>query len=141
MEIAAPAPAVPTTAPPTARRVRFRESLRSVAARSTADDLVRWMLIPASLLVIVGLNFMIFGWIGAANTVRQIEQIPYLISGGLIGLALVFLGGLLLASTFWIMVVRKLTAESEARTQAHLAALEARLDQLSSRRPPLRARQ
>jgi hypothetical protein len=137
MEIAAPAPAVPTTA----RRVRFRESLRNVAARSTADDLVRWMLIPASLLVIVGFNFMIFGWIGAANTVRQIEQIPYLISGGLIGLALVFLGGLLLASTFWIMVVRKLTAESEARTQAQLAALESRLEELSSRRPPLRARQ
>ena len=137
MEIAAPATAAPTTA----RRVRFRESLRNVAARSTADDLVRWMLIPASILVIVGFNFMIFGWIGASKTVRQIEQIPYLISGGLVGLALVFLGGLLLASTFWIMVVRKLTAESEARTQAHLAALESRLEQLSSRRPPLRARQ
>ncbi len=137
MEIAAPAPAVSTTA----RRVRFRESLRNVAARSTADDLVRWMLIPASLLVILGFNFMIFGWIGAANTVRQIEQIPYLISGGLIGLAFVFLGGLLLASTFWIMVVRKLTAESEARMQAQIAALESRLEQLSSRRPPLRARQ
>ena len=82
MEIAAPATAAPTTA----RRVRFRESLRNVAARSTADDLVRWMLIPASILVIVGFNFMIFGWIGASKTVRQIEQIPYLISGGLVGL-------------------------------------------------------
>jgi hypothetical protein len=111
------------------RRRRFRESLRDVASRSTSDDLLRWMLVPASILVIVGFNFMLFGWIGASGTFRQIEQIPYLISGGLVGLALVFLGGLLLASTFWVMVVKKMQAESEERTQQLVAALEARLNE------------
>jgi hypothetical protein len=111
------------------RRARFRESLRGVASRSTSDDLLRWMLVPASILVILGFNFMLFGWIGASGTFRQIEQIPYLISGGLVGLALVFLGGLLLASTFWVMVVKKMQAESEERTRQLVAALEARLNE------------
>jgi hypothetical protein len=87
------------------------------------------MLVPASILVILGFNFMLFGWIGASGTFRQIEQIPYLISGGLVGLALVFLGGLLLASTFWVMVVKKMQAESEERTRQLVAALEARLNE------------
>jgi hypothetical protein len=123
---------VPVAAPDTAdrtasRRARFRESLRGVASRSTSDDLLRWMLVPASILVILGFNFMLFGWIGASGTFRQIEQIPYLISGGLVGLALVFLGGLLLASTFWVMVVKKMQAESEERTRQLVDALETRL--------------
>jgi hypothetical protein len=124
----------------TSRRVRFRESLRGVATRSTSDDLLRWMLIPASILVIVGFNFMLFGWIGASGTFRQIEQIPYLISGGLIGLALVFLGGLLLASTFWIVVVKKLQAESEERTRQLVAALESRLNESARPAQPGRIR-
>jgi hypothetical protein len=118
---------------PASRRERFRESLRDVAARSSSDDVMRWMLVPASVLVLAGFGFMLFGWIGAARTFRQIEQIPYLISGGLVGLALVFLGGLLLASTFWIAVVKKLQAESEERTRQMVAALEDRLDRRDGR--------
>lgn len=118
-----------TEARAASRRARFRDSLRDVASRSTSDDLLRWMLVPASILVIVGFNFMLFGWIGASGTFRQIEQIPYLISGGLVGLALVFLGGLLLASTFWVVVVKKMQAESEERTRQLVAALEARLNE------------
>ena len=122
-----------TAARVASRRVRFRESLRDVASRSTSDDLTRWMLVPGSLLVIIGFNFMLFGWIGASGTFRQIEQIPYLISGGLVGLALVFLGGLLLASTFWVMVMKKMQAESEERTRLLVAALEARLKEQNGR--------
>jgi type VI protein secretion system component VasK len=107
------------------RRARFREALSSIATNSTADDLIRWMLVPASILVILGFNFMLWGWIGAAHTHRQIEQIPYLISGGVIGLGLVLLGGLLLASTFWVAVMRKVQAEAEARAQARIAEVEA----------------
>jgi hypothetical protein len=121
-----------------ARRARFREALQGIASRASADDLIRWMLIPASVLIIVGFNFMIFGWIGASKTIRQIEQIPYLISGGLIGLAMVILGGLLLASTFWVMVVRKLQDETEARTRAHIELLEQRLAEAQARRPPIK---
>ncbi len=99
------------------RRVRFRQSIQAVANRSSSSDLLRWLLIPASLLLLVGFNFMIFGWVGASRTAREIEQIPYLISGGLIGLGLVIVGALLLASAFWVVLVRKLLEESEQRTR------------------------
>ena len=111
-----------------ARRARFRAALDGVTRRSTAGDLLRWILIPAALAVLVGFNLIFLGWWGASRTHRQVEQIPYLISGGLIGLALVFVGGLLLASAFWIVVIRKLADEADARTRAHLEAFEARMD-------------
>jgi hypothetical protein len=112
----------------TERRLRFRRALADISARSSSDDLVRWMLIPGSILVFLGFVVMVLGWVGAARTAREIEQIPYLISGGLVGLALVVLGGLLLVSTFWVAVLRKLQAEAtdEVQTlQARIAELEA----------------
>ncbi|MCW2600181.1 MAG: hypothetical protein JWM02_2010 [Frankiales bacterium] len=55
----------------------------------TAMGAVAAVLLPLGLLV-VGL-----GWYGAAHTPYLFEQVPYLISGGLIGLGLVLTGGLL----------------------------------------------
>jgi hypothetical protein len=122
--------AVETVVDPTAgseRRTRFRESIRAVANRSSSSDLLRWVLIPASILLLLGFNFMIFAWVGASRTARQIEQIPYLISGGLIGLGLVIVGALLLASAFWVVLVKKLLEESEERTRARAQSEEAEL--------------
>lgn len=113
-----------------ARRARFREAVTGLASRSQSADLIRWLLLPGAIGVVLGLNFMLFGWIGAARTARQIEQIPYLISGGLIGLAFVFLGGLLLASAFWMVLLKKLQDEAEERARQHSEALELRLAEL-----------
>jgi hypothetical protein len=116
--------------PGLARRLRFRQALGRLAQRSQAVDLLKVVLVPGAVLVVGGVALMIFGWNGAAHTFRQIEQIPYLISGGLIGLALVFLGGLLLASAFWMTVLRRFTEEADERSAAQLRALEVRLDEL-----------
>jgi hypothetical protein len=121
----------------TARRARFRESMRQLADRSTSDDLVRWMLVPGSIAVILGFAVMLLGWIGAARTAREIEQIPYLISGGLIGLALVLLGGLLLMSTFWVAVLRKLQGE-QGTAAGELDGLRRRIEELEAARPEAR---
>jgi hypothetical protein len=120
-----------------ARRLRFRTAVAELSARSTSDDLVRWMLIPGSILVFLGFVVMLLGWVGAARTAREIEQIPYLISGGVVGLALVLLGGLLLVSTFWVAVLRKLQTEA---TASELEELRARVAELESATPsPKRA--
>jgi hypothetical protein len=110
------------------RRARFRTAIADLSARSSSDDLVRWMLIPGSILVFLGFVVMVLGWVGAARTAREIEQVPYLISGGLIGLALVVLGGLLLVSTFWVAVVRKLQSEQSSE----LTTLRERIAELES---------
>jgi hypothetical protein len=49
----------------------------------------------AVILLIVGIVFVILGWYGAANTNILTEQIPYLISGGLLGVALIIVAGFL----------------------------------------------
>jgi hypothetical protein len=91
-----------------ARRARFREAVGGLARKARAGDLLRVLLLPAAALVTGGFALMLLGWWGAAHTHRQIEQIPYLISGGLVGLGMVVLGGLLLATAVWIASLQRM---------------------------------
>ena len=51
-------------------------------------------MIAGAALVIIGLPVIVLGWYGASRTPYVFEQLPYLISGGLLGLALAVVGGL-----------------------------------------------
>jgi hypothetical protein len=66
------------------------------------------VLLPLGLLVIL------LGWYGAAHTPYLFEQIPYMISGGLIGLALVTGAGLLY---FGAWVARSAAAQQRTAEQ------------------------
>lgn len=55
--------------------------------------------IGATALLVIGLVFVMLGWYGAASTNILTEQIPYLISGGLLGLGLIIVSGFLAASS------------------------------------------
>jgi hypothetical protein len=48
-----------------------------------------------AVLMPVGVFAIFLGWYGSAHTKYQYDQLPYVVSGGLIGLALVFIGGFL----------------------------------------------
>ena len=122
-----------------ARRARFRDAVTSLSARARSGDLLRMLLLPASTLVVVGLGLMLLGWWGAAHTHREIEQIPYLISGGLLGLSLVVLGGLLLSTAVWMASLQRMRQQSDERMQAHLAELLAAMPQPAPA-PPARPR-
>jgi len=50
-------------------------------------------LVLAALFLIAGVVLVILGWYGAANTNILTEQIPYFISGGLLGMALIIVAG------------------------------------------------
>jgi cytochrome c biogenesis protein CcdA len=106
-----------------ARRARFRDAVGGLANRARSGDLLRMLLLPAAMLVTAGFALMVLGWWGAAHTHRQIEQIPYLISGGLIGLGLVVVGGLLLATEMWMAGLQRLHQQSDERSRAQLAEL------------------
>jgi hypothetical protein len=112
------------------RRARFRDAVSGLAKRAQRADLLQWVIVPGSFAVILGFLFLLFGWFGASRTFREIEQIPYLISGGMVGLALVFLGGLMLASAFWIVLLRKSREEADARFLEHSRAFEERMAEL-----------
>lgn len=48
-----------------------------------------------AILLPLGLIVIVLGWYGAANTPYQYDQLSYLVSGGLLGLGLTFVGGFL----------------------------------------------
>jgi membrane-bound ClpP family serine protease len=75
------------------------------------------MLALGAILIVGGLVAIILGWLGAANTGLAFEQTPYLISGGLLGVALVFLGGFVYFA-FWITrLVRESRAQSDRASE------------------------
>ena len=105
------------------RRARFRDAVTGLSSRARSGDLLRMVLMPASVLLLLGFAFMLLGWWGAAHTHRQIEQIPYLISGGLIGFAMVVLGGLLLATAIWLGTLQQVQQRADERAATQLRQL------------------
>jgi hypothetical protein len=75
-----------------------------------------------ALIMPLGLVLVIMGWWGAAHTPYNFEQVPYLISGGLLGLALCLTGGFLFFGA-WIARV----ALSTQRTADQIALLAQRV--------------
>jgi hypothetical protein len=51
------------------------------------------LLVAGGILVPLGFIFILLGWSGASGTVNLYEQLPYAISGGMLGLGLIFAGG------------------------------------------------
>jgi hypothetical protein len=70
----------------------------------------------------LGIIFVLLGWWGAAHTPYDFEQVPYLISGGLLGIGLCLMGGFLFFGA-WIARV----AMSTQRTADQIALLAERL--------------
>jgi hypothetical protein len=75
-----------------------------------------------ALIMPLGIILVIMGWWGAAHTPYNFEQVPYLISGGLLGVALCLTGGFLFFAA-WIARV----ALSTQRTADQMALLTQRL--------------
>lgn len=103
------------------RHERFQagvDSLRVGTARSAIAE--RILLILAGIVAPFGIVVVILGWWGASRTPYSFEQVPYLISGGLLGLALVFLGSFFYFAHWMTQLVR----EHREQSRAILAALE-----------------
>src|SRR3954454_15730172 len=77
----------------------------------------RFVLTAAAVLMILGLGLILLGWIGAAHSTLIEEQLPYLISGGLLGLALAVIGGLTLFSHWLTVMIREAREREAARQQ------------------------
>jgi hypothetical protein len=75
-----------------ARGDRLATAVRA-AARRGARRGPRALLVLGTILQPVGGALILLGWAGAANSTDVWEQIPYLISGGLLGLGMVIAGG------------------------------------------------
>lgn len=92
------------------------ESMRVGRGRFSVSE--RTLLVLGGVAVPVGIAVILLGWFGAARTSNVYEQIPYLISGGVLGLALVFLGGFLYFAHWLTQLVHDQRAASRAVTDA-----------------------
>ena len=57
----------------------------------------QWDRTTAALAVAAGLIVLTFGWVGASGTRKTADQLPYIISGGILGLFLLGVG-----ATLWL---------------------------------------
>lgn len=105
-------------------------ALRSRRTGSGVDD--RWLLIGGGVAMPLGLVLILLGWYGSAQTALPFEQTPYLISGGILGLALVVGGGLLYFAYWLTLLVREGRSERE-RVAEHQERLERVLVELAGR--------
>ena len=82
----------------------------------------RWLQLAGAVLPLLGVLGIVAAWYGVSNTARAWRQTPYLVSGGLLGLGLIFLGGFCYFA-FWLT---RLVQETRAQT-AVLERIDARL--------------
>lgn len=76
-------------------------------------DMDRGQLIGGGVLIVLGVLAIVIGWYGSAHTGYAFEQTPYLISGGMLGLALCFLGGFVYFAYWVTRLVRESRAQSD----------------------------
>lgn len=109
------------------RLVTGVSGLRSRASRSGDRD--RYLLIGGGILVPLGLLLVVLGWVGASQTVLLFEQLPYIASGGLLGLALVVAGGFVYWS-YWLTVLIREARTDRTELTAGLARMESLLERV-----------
>ncbi|WP_019634598.1 hypothetical protein [Actinomadura atramentaria] len=80
----------------------------------------RWLSTAGAVLMALGPVLIGLGWYGAAHTPYEFEQLPYLISGGLLGLACCVIGGFLFFSA-WVARQQRRQAELLAGALERLA--------------------
>ncbi|HEV3354704.1 MAG TPA: hypothetical protein VG076_17375 [Acidimicrobiales bacterium] len=103
--------------------------------RVGAGSLDRVLLVVGGTLMPLGVLLVVLGWLGASRTVLVFEQIPYMLSGGLLGVALVFAGGFLYFTYWQTLQVRESRARERDLRAEHeaLVASLARIEALLSR--------
>lgn len=94
-------PPVPAPAAELAGRVT------GLRGRVSGGELDRWLLVAGGVLLPLGVLLIVLGWLGAAHTVLLFEQIPYLVSGGMLGLAFVVVGGFVYFAYWQTLLVRE----------------------------------
>ena len=69
------------------------EALAGVRRRAQLAVTDRWLMMAGAVMMPLGVALTLLGWYGAAHTTRLFEQVPYLVSGGILGLGLIVIGG------------------------------------------------
>lgn len=112
-------PATETPDLATSLQQSLADRLRALRRRATGPaSLERRIALLGGMLAAAGAVLVLLGWYGAAHTSRVYLQIPYLISGGLLGVVLAFAGGCAYLAS-WLT---RLVQDQHARADVAVAA-------------------
>jgi hypothetical protein len=128
MNPALPAPTVTVGSAPAATADPFAGAARRVSVRERLRVPHQAMAAASAVLLPLGLVMVLLSWWGAARTPYLFEQVPYLISGGLLGLGLVVTGGFVLFGS-WIS---RTSSQQQAITLELLEAVREVRDEIAA---------
>lgn len=107
------------------RSARLAARVRLLQTKADTERVGQILMIAGGILMPLGVLLIILGWVGASRTPLSFEQNDYLISGGILGLALVVGGGFAYFAYWQTVRIR------ESRQQAgDLSAVLNRLESL-----------
>jgi hypothetical protein len=124
----------------------FKEEIAGMRIRPPEDRTERTWLIAGIVLPLLGLLAIGIGWWGASGSAYPAEQLPYVISGGLLGVGLIVAGAALFVRysmtrylRFWLL---RMIYEERSQTDRTVEALD-RVERLlrSATRPRAQADQ
>ena len=115
------------TAAPTATTATAAK--RRISLPSINLSVVQIMSFLAALMLPAGIVVVLLGWWGAAHTPFVFEQIPYLISGGLLGIGLLMAGGLLYLASWLARLAEQQRKEGE-ELRGVIVALRSEIERL-----------
>ena len=121
-----PTPAAPQGLSAEEREARLADGADELAkGNRSLQSHPQLLLGVAAALMTTGLSIIVLGWFGAARSTIVEEQIPYLISGGLLGVALATIGALTLFAHWLTVLVRENRRQETVRKQEHVELMEA----------------
>ena len=113
------------------RQHRLATAVKGLRTKTGGTDGARTLLVVGGILIPLGFVLILLGWAGASRTVNLYEQIPYSISGGMLGLALVFAGGFCYFA-YWLTELVYAARRDAADTRVILERIETLLASTSS---------
>ncbi len=124
-----------------ARYQRLTDRAAGIRTRRRGDRPTA-LVVAGAVLLSLGVVLVVLGYQGASHTIYVFEQIPFLISGGILGGCLVIAGGFLYFA-YWLTRLHAELAESRLtseRAAASLEHVEQLLTQLVEQQPVARPR-
>ena len=106
----------------------FEAELARLRVRASSPTTEQRLLVGGLAAMPIGLLLIVIGYIGASGTTELSSQIPYLISGGVLGLGLIVVWAVLFLRyslarfmRFWLL---RLIYEERTRSETQVAALD-----------------